>query len=107
MQISTFNEYQHQPWCRNVFIKKLITQICSVTSAVAVLSATLFFAPMAAAQSVTVVEYYSRPLDAYFMTGRSAEQALLDASPADFSRTGMEFTATAATAASVSQVRIG
>ena len=70
------------------------------------LSATLFFTPMAAAQSVAVVEYYSRPLDAYFMTGRSAEQALLDASPADFSRTGMEFTATAATAASASQVRI-
>ena len=61
---------------------------------------------MAAAQSVAVVEYYSRPLDAYFMTGRSAEQSALDALPADFSRTGMEFTATAATAASAAQVRI-
>ena len=64
------------------------------------------FAPNAPAQSVTVVEYYNRPLDAYFMTGRGAEQAALDGLPADFSRTGMEFTATAATSAGASQVRI-
>ena len=63
-------------------------------------------APDVAAQSLTIVEYYNRPLDAYFMTGRSAEQAALDALPAEFSRTGMEFTATAADSASASQVRV-
>lgn len=65
----------------------------------------LFSAPTFA-QSVTVVEYYNRTLDAYFMTGRSNEQALLDRLPADFSRTGMEFAASAATAAATPQVRI-
>ena len=72
-----------------------------------VITALLWVASAAvAAQSVTVVEYYNRALDAYFITGRSTEQTLLDASPADFSRTGMEFTATAATAATAPQVRI-
>ena len=58
------------------------------------------------AQTVSVVEYYNRALDAYFMTGRTAEQTLLDGLPADFSRTGMEFAATAATAATAPQVRV-
>jgi hypothetical protein len=62
--------------------------------------------PVASAQTVTVVEYYNRALDAYFMTGRSNEQALLDGLPADFSRTGMQFAATGATAAAASQVRV-
>ena len=48
------------------------------------------------AQAVAVVEYYNRTLDAYFITGRSSEQTQLDALPAEFSRTGMEFAATAA-----------
>ena len=61
---------------------------------------------VASAQAVTVVEYYNRTLDAYFMTGRSNEQALLDGLPADFARTGMEFTAVSASAASASQVRV-
>ena len=40
------------------------------------------------AQPVTVVEYYNKPLDAYFITGRAAEQQQLDAL-GDFQRTGM------------------
>ena len=60
----------------------------------------------ASARSVTVVEYYSRALDAYFITGRAAEQTLLDGLPADFSRTGMQFAATTAASATASQVRI-
>ncbi len=55
--------------------------------------AALTFAPIVASQSVTVVEYYNRSLDAYFITSRANEQALLDAIPADFLRTGMRFTA--------------
>ncbi len=50
------------------------------------------------AQTVTVVEYRNKTLDAYFITGRVAEQQLLD-TVADFSRTGMSFQASAAAAA--------
>ncbi len=50
------------------------------------------------AQTVTVVEYYNKAVDAYFITGRANEQAGLD-SVADFARTGMTFQATVATAA--------
>ncbi|TAG06274.1 MAG: hypothetical protein EAZ43_01970 [Betaproteobacteria bacterium] len=56
-------------------------------------------------QAVTVVEYHHKGLDAYFITGRTNEQAALDASP-DFRRTGMTFQATAAAAASPSISRI-
>ena len=55
-------------------------------------------ATLAAAQAVTVVEYYNKSLDAYFMTGRVAEQTALD-TVADFQRTGMSFQAVAAAAA--------
>ena len=57
---------------------------------------------MAVAQTsapVTVVEYYNATLDAYFITGRTAEQTTLDALPADFRRTGIQFAAAAASAA--------
>ncbi len=57
------------------------------------------------AVAVTVVEYYHRGLDAYFITGRAAEQAALDG-VADFRRTGMTFQATAAASASPSISRI-
>ena len=39
----------------------------------------------------TVVEFYSPVADRYFITGRAAEQALLDQYPAVFQRTGMRF----------------
>lgn len=52
----------------------------------------------ALAQTVTVVEYYNTTLNAYFITGRAAEQATLDTLP-DFRRTGMTFQARAASAA--------
>lgn len=102
MQFSSIDEYQPQPLCRMALTKKLIPIFSALTSFVAAFTV----APIAAAQSVTVVEYYNRPLDAYFMTGRSTEQSTLDALPADFSRTGMEFAATAAAAANATQVRI-
>ena len=52
----------------------------------------------AAESPVTVVEYRSTTLDAYFITGRVAEQTILDASSA-FTRTGMSFSATPISAA--------
>lgn len=57
------------------------------------------------AQTVTVVEYYNKPLDAYFITGRAGEQQQLDAQP-DFQRTGMSFQAVAATGAPANATRV-
>ena len=71
--------------------------------AVAGLGAALALA--ASAQTVTVVEYYNRALDAYFVTGRASEQSVLDGI-ADFQRTGMTFQATATAAAAAGQTKI-
>ncbi len=49
----------------------------------------------ALATNVTVVEYYNRDLDAYFITGRTNEQAAIDG-VASFQRTGGTFAATSA-----------
>ena len=49
------------------------------------------------AQSVTVVEFYNKSIDAYFITGRLAEQQSLDAL-SEFRRTGMSFDAVSASA---------
>ena len=57
------------------------------------------------AQSVTVVEYYNKSLDAYFVTGRTTEQQQLDV-VADFQRTGMTFQAVAATANTTGMTRV-
>lgn len=59
----------------------------------------------AQAQAVAVVEYRNKTLDAYFITGRVNEQALLDTLP-DFARTGMSFQAVAATAANDALTKI-
>ncbi len=59
----------------------------------------------ASAQSVTVTEYYNKPLDAYFITGRTTEQQTLDAN-SDFLRTGMTFQAIVATNAAAATTRI-
>ena len=45
------------------------------------------------ASDKTVVEYFNRDAARYFITGRAAEQAALDALPASFQRTGMRFSA--------------
>lgn len=57
------------------------------------------------AQTVTVIEYYNKPLDAYFITGRTTEQQTLDAN-IDFARTGMTFQAVGATAVTATTTRI-
>ena len=56
-------------------------------------------------QAVTVVVYYNKTLDAYFITGRVSEQATLD-TVAGFQRTGMTFAATAAASATGSLTKI-
>ncbi len=57
------------------------------------------------AQAVTVVEFYNKALDAYFITGRALEQQSLDAQ-ADFKRTGMTFDAVTAYGATTNTTRI-
>ena len=57
-------------------------------------------------QSVTVVEFYNKSLDAYFITGRANEQATLDGLPAAFQRTGMSFQATSLATAPASLMKI-
>ena len=49
----------------------------------------------ALANNVTVIEYYNRDLDAYFITGRTNEQTALDG-VASFQRTGGTFAASSA-----------
>ncbi len=56
------------------------------------------FSAQVQAQTVTVVEYYNKSLDAYFVTGRVGEQSAVDG-VADFQRTGMTFQAVAAATA--------
>ena len=65
----------------------------------------LTLAYSALASAVTVIEYYNSALDAYFITGRANEQALLDGS-SGFRRTGMSFQATDATVGSAALSRI-
>ncbi len=54
------------------------------------------FSATARNEARTVVEYYSRDSKRFFITGRPAEIALLDAMPTSFSRTGMQFAASTA-----------
>ena len=79
----------------------------SFMSRAAALAAVLcaFNAVTAFAQTVTVVEYYNKALDAYFMTGRATDQTALDGA-ADFQRTGMTFQATAAATAANALTKI-
>lgn len=88
MHLSTVGEYWLKPSLALALTKKLKRTLGTFSGVVA-----LALAPIVTAQSVTVVEYYNRPLDAYFITSRANEQALLDANSADFLRTGMRFAA--------------
>lgn len=65
----------------------------------------VLYAVNASAQTVTVVEYYNKTLDAYFISGRTSDQTALDAA-ADFRRTGMTFQAVAAVGAPVSLTQV-
>lgn len=69
------------------------------------IAATFAFALTATTSAVTVVEYHNAALDAYFITGRSNEQTLLDGA-AGFRRTGMTFQATNGADASGALTRI-
>ncbi|MBL8310371.1 MAG: hypothetical protein JNL19_08110 [Burkholderiales bacterium] len=90
----------------NILSRSTSTFVRTVSRVIAtVVAATTIATLPAHAQSVTVVEYYNSVLDAYFITGRTNEQSLLDG-VADFKRTGMTFQATATASATSTQVRI-
>ena len=72
-------------------IQKLMVPMLALTAALCALQSQA----QAQSSTVTVVEFYAKTLDAYFITGRANEQAALDASNA-FERTGMTFNAVAA-----------
>lgn len=81
----------------NVILKKLLGHALAGSLATLALAVS--------AQTVTVVEYYNKTLDAYFITGRVSEQSVLDGI-ADFQRTGMTFQASATASATSAQTKI-
>lgn len=82
----------------------ILKKICHVLALVLVTWTTVLSGSVFA-QSVTVVEFYNKTLDAYFITGRPSEQLSLDALP-DFRRTGMTFDAFKASTPTVGVTRI-
>jgi Repeat of unknown function (DUF5648) len=68
--------------------------------------AALNMAGLSLAQNASVIEYYLPSIDAYFMTGRAADQALVESYPALFRRTGAQFAAIAPNAAAAPFVRV-
>ncbi len=83
----------------------MFTKFWRFTLAAATLTLAAIGMTSASAQSVTVIEYYNKALDAYFITGRGNEQQQLDA-VADFQRTGMSFQALSAVSAPTFTTRI-
>ncbi|MGL4233249.1 MAG: hypothetical protein ACRDAM_22670 [Casimicrobium sp.] len=71
------------------------TRVKRQGSVVALLSVSALVTPLSHAQvpNITVVEYYHRGLDAYFISGRADEQAFLDTLPNIIGRTGATFAA--------------
>lgn len=82
-------------------VQKLLAPMLALTATLCVLHEQVH----AQSTAVSVVEYYAKTLDAYFITGRAAEQAVLDSVGA-FERTGMTFSAVAASAATSNQTRV-
>ena len=71
------------------YLQRLVCSLCALMA----LGLGISLSASASAQTlVTVTEYYNKTVAAYFLTGRPAEQAALDGTPA-FQRTGMTFQA--------------
>ena len=85
-------------------MKAKLNLTCSFRAVALCLCALLNFG-VATAATLTVVEFYNTALDAYFITGRTNEQTLLDAN-ASFRRTGMSFAATSIDATTTTQSQV-
>ena len=83
----------------------MFTKFLQIILAALALTAASGTVTSAWAQSVTVIEYYNKTLDAYFITGRTQEQQQLDA-VADFQLTGMTFQAVAASGNTTGLTRV-
>ena len=70
---------------RGVYVTNTFNATCSVTSN----GAAIELLPVGTSAGVTLTEYYHGGLDYYFLTGRDADKAALDAVAA-FARTGRE-----------------
>ena len=75
-----------QSGLQTVYVTQQLTSSCAVSSN----SLGLEILPVGTNASVTLVEYYISSLDYYFLTGRAADKAALDALPNVFARTGQQ-----------------
>ena len=75
-----------QSGLQTVYVTQQLTGSCAVSSN----SVGLEILPVGTNAGVTLVEYYIRALDYYFLTGRAADKAALDALPDVFVRTGQQ-----------------
>ena len=82
-----------------------IQRLASVAVAVGAVVAPALVTAQAREETLIVVEYYVKSLDAYFITGRANEQQILDRT-GDISRTGVTFQAISAVNANPDLTRI-
>ena len=75
-----------QAGLQTVYVTQQLTSVCAVSSN----SLGIEILPVGTTAGVTLVEYYIRILDYYFLTGRTADKAALDALPDIFVRTGQQ-----------------
>ena len=75
-----------QAGLQTVYVTQQLTGVCAVSSN----SLGIEILPVGTNAGVTLVEYYIGSLDYYFLTGRSADKAALDALPGVFARTGQQ-----------------
>ena len=69
-----------------MYVTQQLTSVCAVSSN----SLGIDILPVGTNAGVTLVEYYIDALDYYFLTGRTADKAALDALPGVFARTGQQ-----------------
>ena len=75
-----------QAGLQTLYVTQQLTSSCAVASN----SLGIEILPVGTTAGVTLVEYYISSLDYYFLTGRSADKAALDALPNVFARTGQQ-----------------
>ena len=75
-----------QAGLQTVYVTQQLTSVCAVSSN----SLGIEILPVGTNVGVTLVEYYVGALDYYFLTGRAADKAALDALPGVFARTGQQ-----------------
>jgi Repeat of unknown function (DUF5648) len=75
-----------QSGLQTVYVTQSLTASCSVASN----SLAIELLPFGRVTGVTLAEYYIAQLDYYFLTGRAADKATLDALPDIFVRTGQQ-----------------